>query len=198
MDSFESQIRFGITLSNFTHNENDTTLHGNRFLKNLIERAQSETKKKSSTNRPTNLSTPGKILLFFFQFHFHLSLDKPVNNRLDFLNYSLSLMRSMHEHGDQEPLIDVLSYKHLAYLLDSFIYYFRENGLNEIIQTTATKTTTHWKEVTDESSTTCEETGLIKIFIVYKTFFLFKVKQKLSHQMMFFFNVRHRHYVLVH
>ncbi|CAF1480195.1 unnamed protein product, partial [Rotaria sordida] len=57
---------------------------------------------------------------------------KPINNRLDFLNYSLSLMRSIHEHGDQEPLIDVLSYKHFAYLLDAFIYYFRENGLNEI------------------------------------------------------------------
>ncbi|CAF4055373.1 unnamed protein product, partial [Rotaria sordida] len=57
MDSFESQIRFGMTLSNLVHNENDTTLHGNRFLKNLIERTQIETKKKSTTNRTNNLST---------------------------------------------------------------------------------------------------------------------------------------------
>ncbi|CAF0980840.1 unnamed protein product [Rotaria sp. Silwood1] len=120
MDSFESQIRFGMTLSNLVHNEHDTTFHGNRFLKNLIERTQIETKKKSTTNRTNNLPTN----------------DKPINNRLDFLNYSLSLMRSTHEHGDQEPLIDVLSYKHLAYLLDGFIYYFRENGLNEINQST--------------------------------------------------------------
>ncbi|CAF4200335.1 unnamed protein product, partial [Adineta steineri] len=117
MDSFESQLRFGMTLSNLTYNENDTTCHGNRFLKNLIDRAQIETKKKpapttTTTNRINNIPIN----------------DKPVNNRLDFLNYSLSLMRSTHEHGDQEPLIDVLSYKHLAYLLDGFIYYFRENG----------------------------------------------------------------------
>ncbi|CAF3420518.1 unnamed protein product, partial [Rotaria sp. Silwood2] len=57
MDSFESQIRFGMTLSNLVHNENDTTLHGNRFLKNLIERTQIETKKKSTTNRTNNLPT---------------------------------------------------------------------------------------------------------------------------------------------
>jgi len=61
MDSFESQIRFGITLSNLTHNENDTTLHGNRFLKNLIDRAQIDTKKKATTNRTNNLTTNGKV-----------------------------------------------------------------------------------------------------------------------------------------
>jgi phage-related protein len=61
MDSFESQIRFGITLSNLTHNENDTTLHGNRFLKNLIDRAQIDTKKKATTNRTNNLTTNGKF-----------------------------------------------------------------------------------------------------------------------------------------
>ncbi len=71
-----------------------------------------------------------------------------MNTRLDFLNYSLSLMRSIHEHGDQEPSLDVLSYKHLAYLLDAFIYYFRENGFNEsnsIIKS-------NWRDITDESS----------------------------------------------
>jgi hypothetical protein len=65
-------------------------------------------------------------------------------------------MRSIHEHGDQEPLIDVLSYKHLAYLLDGFIYYFRENGLNEILQTN--KSTTQWKEIHDEDT---NETDII-------------------------------------
>jgi hypothetical protein len=60
-------------------------------------------------------------------------------------------MRSSHEHGDQEPLIDVLSYKHLAYLLDGFIYYFRENGLNEILQ--INKSSTQWKEINDDDIT---------------------------------------------
>ena len=44
-------------------------------------------------------------------------------------------MRSNDEHGDQEPSFDILSYRHLTHLLDGFIYYFRENGLNEILST---------------------------------------------------------------
>ena len=162
MDSFESQLRFGMTLSNLSHNDNDSTFHGNRFLKNLIDRAQIETKKRSvatttttttttSTNRTNNLSTNGK--LFFSKKEFFVKsslsiLDKPVNNRLDFLNYSLSLMRSTHEHGDQEPSFDVLSYKHLAYLLDGFIYYFRENGFNESNQIIKS----NWREITDDTT----------------------------------------------
>ena len=79
-----------------------------------------------------------------------LRLEKPVNNRLEFLNYSLSLMRSIHEHGDQEPTLDVLSYKHLAYILDSFIYYFRESGVTE----SSPPVRTNWREVTDEATNT--------------------------------------------
>ncbi|CAM4857437.1 unnamed protein product [Rotaria socialis] len=139
LDSFESQVRFGMTLSNLVHNEADTTLHGNRFLKNLIERTQIEIKKKSTTNRITNTSTN--------------TSEKPANNRLDFLNYSLSLMRSIHEHGDQEPPMDVLSYKHFAYLLDAFIYYFRENGLNEMNKSIVSR-----KETNEETSTNEEPT----------------------------------------
>ncbi len=139
-----------MTLSNLIHHENDTTLHGNRFLKNLIDRTQIETKKKTTTNRTSNPSITGKfnpnLYLTIFLF---IYLDKPINNRLDALNYSLSLMRSIDEHGDQEPLIDVLSYKHLAYLLDGFIYYFRENSWNEILPINKS-TTTQWKETNDE------------------------------------------------
>jgi hypothetical protein len=57
-------------------------------------------------------------------------------------------MRSVHEHGDQEPSLDVLSYKHLAYLLDSFIYYFREIGFNETNQFVKG----NWREITEETS----------------------------------------------
>lgn len=63
MDSFESQLRFGMTLSNLSHNENDSTFHGNRFLKNLIDRAQGDSKKKSTTtamNRLAPAPVPGK------------------------------------------------------------------------------------------------------------------------------------------
>lgn len=57
MDSFESQLRFGMTLSNLRHNETDTTYHGNRFLKNLIDRVQVETKKKPSSTSTTTTTT---------------------------------------------------------------------------------------------------------------------------------------------
>jgi E3 ubiquitin-protein ligase EDD1 len=60
-------------------------------------------------------------------------------------------MRSSHEHGDQEPLIDVLSHKHLAYLLDGFIYYFREKGSNENLPTQG-------KERNDEDPITSKTT----------------------------------------
>lgn len=158
MDSFESQLRFGMTLSNLRHNESDTTYNGNRFLKNLIDRVQVETKKKPSSTVSTTTTTNRTNAIPATNGSDHsqqdlielniLSLDKAANNRLDFLNYSLSLMRSIHEHGDQEPAIDVLSYKHLAYLLDAFIYYFREIGFNE----PNPPIKGNWREITDESS----------------------------------------------
>lgn len=57
MDSFESQLRFGMTLSNLSHNEHDSTFHGNRFLKNIVDRAQIELKKKSTSSTSTSTTT---------------------------------------------------------------------------------------------------------------------------------------------
>jgi hypothetical protein len=76
MDSFESQLRFGMTLSNLKHNENDTTLHGNRFLKNLIDRAQIETKKKSTTNRTNTSTINGKKKDSFLALAIHVSFRR--------------------------------------------------------------------------------------------------------------------------
>ena len=155
MDSFESQLRFGMTLSNLSHNESDTTFHGNRFLKNLIDRAQVDSKKKSSATAMSRLPAAAPVIgekqALESRTIFCISsfvLEKPVSHRLDFLNYSLSLMRSTHEHGDQEPTLDVLSYKHLAYLLDGFIYYFRESGLNDSLQSSKG----NWRDITEENA----------------------------------------------
>ncbi|CAF0766114.1 unnamed protein product, partial [Didymodactylos carnosus] len=113
MDSFESQIRFGVSLSNLLSNETDTTIQGNRFLKTIIERAQVETKKKTITNRLNVNPQP---------------TEPVISSRRDSLNYVFSLMRMPeNEHGDQIPIIDVLSYKHIAYIFDSFIYYLKES-----------------------------------------------------------------------
>lgn len=47
-------------------------------------------------------------------------------NRAQTLSYVISLMRSMHnEHDSYVPAVDISSYKHSAYLLDAFIYFFR-------------------------------------------------------------------------
>lgn len=48
----------------------------------------------------------------------------------DFFTYCLSLMRShTSEHRDSLPVLDVTSLKHVAYILDSLIFYMRD--LNE-------------------------------------------------------------------
>jgi len=42
------------------------------------------------------------------------------------LTYILSLMRSHHnEHGDALPKLEITAMKHVAFILDSFIYYVR-------------------------------------------------------------------------
>ncbi|VEL13318.1 unnamed protein product, partial [Protopolystoma xenopodis] len=46
--------------------------------------------------------------------------------RQDFIAYLLSLMRaSGNDHGDSVPLIDAPSHKHLAYVVDAFLYFFK-------------------------------------------------------------------------
>lgn len=52
--------------------------------------------------------------------------NKSSANRQQMLSYLLSLMRTMHnEHGPHAPAVNIFSYKHAAYLLDAFIYFFR-------------------------------------------------------------------------
>nr|XP_018673161.1 E3 ubiquitin-protein ligase UBR5 isoform X2 [Ciona intestinalis] len=46
--------------------------------------------------------------------------------RQDFLSYALSLMRShTNEHSDLLPIVDVSALKHIAYVLDAYIFYLR-------------------------------------------------------------------------
>ena len=81
MDSLESQIRFGVALSNLRHQENDTTLHGNRFLRNLIDRTKLDNKKKTTTNRTTNPPVTGKSPMFLsclFSFLFFIQINKSI------------------------------------------------------------------------------------------------------------------------
>ncbi|CAF0940743.1 unnamed protein product, partial [Didymodactylos carnosus] len=138
MDSFESQIRFGISLSNLSSNDTDTSIQGNRFLRTTVERAKLDTKKKTTANRlTTNPQTTEPV----------------INNRRDFLNYSLSLMRMPeNEHGDQLPILDVLSYKHIAYIFDSFIYYLRESQEHDSTTFKTLQHVTLWRDINDQDT----------------------------------------------
>eukprot|EP00794_Sanderia_malayensis_P011765 gene11765-12982_t len=49
--------------------------------------------------------------------------------RQDFLTYLLSLMRgSENEHGDSLPTLEMSSLRHVAYILDAFVYYLRSKN----------------------------------------------------------------------
>lgn len=53
--------------------------------------------------------------------------------RREFLSYSLSLMRAHNaEHLDSLPVIDVSSFKHVAYVFDSLIYFLRSGSDNSV------------------------------------------------------------------
>ncbi len=58
--------------------------------------------------------------------------------RHDFLTYLLSLMRgSDNEHGDSLPKLEMTSLKHVAYILDAFVYYLRSKIKTEVDETEA-------------------------------------------------------------
>ena len=53
--------------------------------------------------------------------------------RQDFLTYLLSLTRgSEDEHGDSLPKLEMTSLRHVAYILDAFVYYLRSKIKAEI------------------------------------------------------------------
>ena len=56
------------------------------------------------------------------------NISDSTNTRQDYLSYILSLMRSHdNEHGDSLPKVEITSLRHVAYVLDVFIYYLRSN-----------------------------------------------------------------------
>lgn len=57
-------------------------------------------------------------------------------SRRDFLQYALSLMRSHSgEHGDDLPMLELSSLRHVAYVVDALLYFL--NTKNPAIKTTA-------------------------------------------------------------
>ena len=91
------------------------------------------------------------------------------NARHEYLSYILSLMRGHeNEHGDSLPKIEITSLRHVAYVLDAFIYYLRSSQYTDISKqeisviteprtSSSSKTSATTATKTPESPSTTEE-----------------------------------------
>ncbi|XP_030371392.1 E3 ubiquitin-protein ligase hyd isoform X3 [Scaptodrosophila lebanonensis] len=141
MDGTEAQLKFGAYLTNYT----DPT----HPLHPLNLSAQSNTNQSpspSATSASVGINVLGS------------------NSRRDFFTYCLSLMRAhTSEHRDALPVLDITALRHVAYVLDAFIYYMRnDTGFYEKSDTISGRAgnlfPTGENEDTDEELTTIEET----------------------------------------
>lgn len=118
LDCTEAQLRFGSSLSaattDFSHSSNPHP-KPNKDRRNREDPSLTralENKRKRSVVRRRHGAAGG-------------SLD---TGRQDFLVYVLSLLRgNSNEHGGSLPQMDVSSLPHVAYVLDSLVYYIRNN-----------------------------------------------------------------------
>jgi len=100
MDSTEAQLRFGGSLT--------STGSGDHSVRPRPATTSSLTSGRTLESRSAR------------------ERDDAVAARREFLSYSLSLMRAHNaEHLDSLPVIDVSSFKHVAYVFDSLIYFLR-------------------------------------------------------------------------
>ncbi|XP_066917257.1 E3 ubiquitin-protein ligase UBR5-like isoform X2 [Clytia hemisphaerica] len=125
MEETEAKLRFGASLTSVSdlghaqNTSNDTsskskssrvlgsTGAGSSAINNPLRSLQEGRRKKRSVASLT------------------ASIDSP-NARHEYLSYILSLMRSHHdEHADALPKLEITSLRHVAYILDSFIYFVR-------------------------------------------------------------------------
>lgn len=103
MDSTEAQLRFGSALS---------------YSTDMVA--------TPSTSNPTRNRAAERATGFSSRAGSLSNAQDTANNRRDFLNYALSLMRAHNsEHSDSLPVLDVASMKHIAYVFDALIYYMR-------------------------------------------------------------------------
>ncbi|XP_013417983.1 E3 ubiquitin-protein ligase UBR5 isoform X2 [Lingula anatina] len=103
MDSTEAQLRYGSIVSG-----NTDPAHAAHPMHGTFLRTQRERKAEQPARTDGNSA------------------------RRDFLNYALSLMRSHNdEQSDAMPIIDISALKHVAFVLDSLVYYMRSGADTE-------------------------------------------------------------------
>ncbi|KAH8369432.1 hypothetical protein KR009_010813 [Drosophila setifemur] len=104
MDGTEAQLKFGAYLTNYT--DPNHPLHP----LNLSAQASSNQSSAPATSTSVGVNMMGS------------------NSRRDFFTYCLSLMRShTSEHRDALPVLDITALRHIAYVLDAFVYYMRND-----------------------------------------------------------------------
>ncbi|XP_022226183.2 E3 ubiquitin-protein ligase hyd isoform X3 [Drosophila obscura] len=104
MDGTEAQLKFGAYLTNYTD--------PNHPLHPLNLSGQST---NNQTSAPATSTSIGVNVL-------------GSNSRRDFFTYCLSLMRAhTSEHRDALPVLDITALRHIAYVLDAFVYYMRND-----------------------------------------------------------------------
>ncbi|KAM7362066.1 E3 ubiquitin-protein ligase hyd isoform 4-T4 [Cochliomyia hominivorax] len=138
MDSTEAQLKFGAYLTNYT----DPT----HPLHPLNLTAQNNSNQQNSSG--SNASSVGINIM-------------SSSSRRDFFTYCLSLMRAhTSEHRDALPVLDITALRHIAYVLDGFIYYMRNDTnfyeKNEGIQNSSINANEH-DDTDDELSNITSE-----------------------------------------
>lgn len=144
MDATEAQLRFGVSLTHATDPSHPLhPLHLN------TTQPQASTSSSSlgglnvlggSSQTRTRLIDPNsgsttRIVGFSSNTENQRNFDRDnyvQSSRREFLTYALSLMRShSSEHRDSLPVLDVTSLRHIAYVVDSIVYYMRSSKENE-------------------------------------------------------------------
>lgn len=125
MDTTEAQLRFGASLTAVS----DPT-HPQHPLFDSQTKAKATRGGASSTNILRSWGENRRKKRGAAS-HTGAASDLP-NGRHEYLTYILSLMRSHdNEHGDSLPKVEITSLRHVAYILDAFIYYLRSNQMTE-------------------------------------------------------------------
>ncbi|XP_037950085.1 E3 ubiquitin-protein ligase hyd isoform X2 [Teleopsis dalmanni] len=101
----------------------------------------------SHPSHPLNLSTQGP------------------SARRDFFSYCLSLMRShTSEHRDSLPVLDVTALRHIAYVVDAFIFYMRSDVHLYEKNDAVSNNTNSYTSLTSEIDDTDDELPNIKMY----------------------------------
>ncbi|XP_022088728.1 E3 ubiquitin-protein ligase UBR5-like isoform X2 [Acanthaster planci] len=119
MNSTEAQLRYGKALTAATDPAHPTHPNHSQYMRGLRGAAREAAARDQSFQRSLENRRNAATSHSASNSEEHVAL-------MDFLNYTLSLMRSHNsEHASWLPVLDMSALKHVAYVLDAMIYYMR-------------------------------------------------------------------------